>query len=82
MRSSVALPNCRPKIAIGGVLPTVRRSHDTADLGPDLEGSPSGGSILGRGDVLAAERKVIVDLVMRREESLRLAGRLELLHLP
>ena len=40
------------------------------------------GSVVGGGDAIAAERKEVVDLVMRREEPLRLAGGLEPLHRP
>jgi hypothetical protein len=56
------------------MLPALRGSGDTADLGPHRKGSPPGSSILGGGDVLAAERKEVVDLIMRREEPLCLAG--------
>ena len=73
---------CRPKIAKGGMLPALRGSGDTADLGPDLEGSSSGSSIVGGGDVFAAEREEVVDLIMSREEPLRLTGGFEPLHLP
>jgi hypothetical protein len=61
--------------------PASRGSGDTADLGPDCEGSPPGSSIVGGGNVLAAEREEVVDLVMRREEPLGLAGGFEPLHL-
>jgi hypothetical protein len=40
------------------------------------------GSVVGGGDAIAAERKEVVDLIMRREEPLCLAGGLEPLHLP
>ena len=63
------------------MLPALRGSGDTADLGPDLKGSPPGSSIVGGGDVIAAEREDVVDLIMGREEPLRLAGGLEALHL-
>ena len=62
--------------------PILRGSGDTGDLGPKLEGPGACGSVLGGGDVLAAERKEVVDLVMRREEPLCLAGGFEPLHLP
>ena len=54
--------------------PILRGSRDTGDLGPKLEGPGPCGSELGGGDVLAAERKEGVDLVMRREEPLCVAG--------
>jgi hypothetical protein len=40
------------------------------------------GSVVGGGDAIAAERKEVVDLIMRREEPLCLAGRFEPLHPP
>ena len=55
------------------MLPALHNSCDTADPSPDLEGSSSGGSIVGGGDVFAAEWEEIVDLVVSREEPLRLA---------
>ena len=64
------------------MLPALRGSGDTADLGPDLEGSSSGSSIVDGREVIAAKREEVVDLVMRREEPLRLAGGFEPLHLP
>src|SRR5687768_16444167 len=64
------------------MLPALRGRCDTADLGPDREGSPPGSSIVGGRDVIAAEKEEVVDLVMGREEPLRLAGGLEALHLP
>ena len=62
--------------------PILRGSRDTGDIGPKLESPGPCGSELGGGDVLAAERKEVVDLVMRREEPLCLAGGFEPLHLP
>src|SRR5512134_1736203 len=62
--------------------PALRGSGDTADLSPDRKGSPPGSSILGGGNVLAVEREEVVDLVVRREEPLCLAGGFEPLHLP
>src|SRR3712207_4080125 len=59
-----------------------RGNRDAGDLGPDREGLRACGSVLGGGDVIAAEMKEVVDLVVGGEESLRLAGRLEPLHLP
>ena len=73
---------CRPKIAKGGMLPALRGSGDTADLGPNRKGSPPGSPVFGGGDVVAVEREEVVDLIMRREEPLGLAGRFEPLHLP
>jgi hypothetical protein len=43
---------------------------------------PPGGAVLGGGDVIAAERKEVVDLIMGRKKPLRLAGGFEPLHLP
>ena len=64
------------------MLPGLRSSCDTADLSPELEGSSSGSSIVGGGDVCAAEREEVVDLVVSREEPLCLTGGFEPLHLP
>ena len=64
------------------MLPALRGRRDTGDLGPKLESPGPCGSELGGGDVVAAERKEVVDLVMRREEPLCLAGGFEPLHLP
>ena len=64
------------------MLPALRGSCDTADLGPDFKGSSSGSSIVDGGEVIAAEREDVVDLVMSREEPLCLAGGFEPLHLP
>ena len=57
------------------------RSHErlcpsghAGDLGPDLEGLGSGGSILAGGEVIAAEVEEIVDPVMGGEEALSLTG--------
>jgi hypothetical protein len=52
------------------------------DLGPGLEGLGPGGSILGGREVIAAEVKEVVDLIVGGEETLSLPGRLEALHLP
>jgi len=38
--------------------------------------------VLGGSEMIAAEMEEVVDLIASREESLRLAGRFELLHLP
>ena len=38
--------------------------------------------MLGGSDVIAAEVEQVIDLIMGREEALRLSGRFELLHLP
>ena len=64
------------------MLPALRDSCDTAGLSPELEGSSSGSSIVGGGDVFAAEWEEVVDLVMSREEPLCLTGGFEPLHLP
>ena len=64
------------------MLPALRGRRDTADLGPKLESPGPGGSVVGGGNVLAVEREEVVDLVVRREEPLGLAGGFEPLHLP
>ena len=56
------------------MLLVLRGSRDTGDLGPKLEGPGPCGSIVAGGDVLAAERKEVVDRVMSREEPLCLAS--------
>ena len=38
--------------------------------------------MLGSSDAIAAEVEQVVDLIVGREEALRLAGRFELFHLP
>src|SRR3954447_22346735 len=53
-----------------------------ADVGPHLERLGPCGSILVGGDVVAAEMKKVIDLVMGGEETLCLSGRFEPLHLP
>jgi hypothetical protein len=65
---------CRPKIAEGGMLPALRGRGDAGDLGPKLESPGACGSVFGGGDVIAAERKEVVDLIMSREKPLCLAG--------
>jgi hypothetical protein len=55
---------------------------DAADLCPDVEGSCSGSSVIGGGDVVSTKMEEIVDLIVGREEALGLAGCLEPLHLP
>ena len=55
---------------------------NVADFRPDLECLPPGRFVLGGSDVIAAEMKEVVDLIVGREEALRLASRFELLHLP
>ena len=62
--------------------PRLRGNRGIADLGPGREGLGSSDSVLGGGDVIAAEMKEVVDRVVSREEPLRLSGRLEPLHLP
>src|SRR5687768_1567503 len=79
---AVAPSTCRPKIARSGMLPALCGNRDTGDLDPDHESLRADASVLGGGDVIAAEMKEVVDLVMSREEPLRLTGRLEPLHLP
>jgi hypothetical protein len=48
---------------------------DIADFGPDLESLDPGCSVLGGSDMIAAKMEEVVDLVLDREEPLRLAGR-------
>jgi hypothetical protein len=64
------------------MLPALRDSCDTDDLSPNFEGSSSGSSIVGGGDVFTAEWEEVVDLIMSREEPLCLTGGFEPLHLP
>src|SRR4051794_13660231 len=45
-----------------------------SDLGPPCEGLRADGSVLDGRKVIAVEVEEVVDLVMRREEPLRLAG--------
>ena len=47
---------------------------DIADFGPDLEFLGPGSSVLGGSDMIAAKMEEVVDLVVGREEPLRLAG--------
>ena len=49
-------------------------SLGTGDLGPDREGLRAGGSVLGGREVIPVEVEEVVDLVVGREEPLRLAG--------
>jgi hypothetical protein len=49
-------------------------SLGTSDLGPDRERLRPDGSVLGGREVIAVEMEEVVDLVMSREEPLRLAG--------
>src|SRR3954454_4547186 len=62
--------------------PRLCPSGHVGDLGPGLKGLGPGGSVLIGGDVIAAEMKEVVDLVMGGEEALCLSRRLEPLHLP
>src|SRR4051794_17570988 len=78
----MAPSTCRPKIAKGGMLPALPGRRGTRDRGPKLESPGPCGSVVDGGKVLAAERKEVVDLIMGREEPLRLTGRFEPLHLP
>src|ERR687894_1448150 len=48
--------------------------RDAAHLGPRLEGARPGGAMLDGGDVVAAEVEEVADLVVGREEALRLPG--------
>jgi hypothetical protein len=73
---------CRPQIAKGGLLSALCGRRDTGDLRPKLEGPGPCGSLVAGGEVIAAEREEVVDLVMRREQPLRLTGGFEPLHLP
>ena len=50
------------------------RSGHTGDLGPGLKGLGPEGSILIGGDVVTAEMKEVIDLVVGGEETLCLAG--------
>ena len=50
------------------------QSGHASDLGPGLKSLGPSGSILADSDVVAAEIKEIVDLVVSREEALRLTG--------
>src|SRR5919202_1081588 len=52
-----------------------------ADVCPRPERPRPRGAVLAGGDVVAAEVEEVVDLVVGGEETLRLAGRLEALHL-
>src|SRR3954467_9042927 len=52
-----------------------------ANVGPHLKRTPPFGSILAGRDVLAAEMKEVVDLIVGGEETLCLPRRLEALHL-
>src|SRR3712207_4505954 len=58
------------------------RGSNPADVCPYLERAPPCGAVLAGGDVVAAEMEEVADLVVGGEETLRLAGRLEALHLP
>jgi hypothetical protein len=44
------------------MLPILRGGRGTSDLGPKLESPGPCGSVFGGGDVLAAERKEVVNL--------------------
>src|SRR3954464_4823564 len=57
-------------------------SLGTSDLGPDREGLRADGSVLDGRKGIAVGVEEVVDLVVRREEPLCLAGGLEPLHLP
>ena len=49
-------------------------SFGVRDLGPDREGLRPDGSVLAGGEVIAVEMEEVIDLVVGREEPLRLAG--------
>jgi hypothetical protein len=49
------------------------RSDNTGDLGPRLKGFGPSGSILGGGEVIAAEMEEVVDPVVGGEKALCLA---------
>ncbi len=57
------------------------RGSNPADVCPRLERTRPRGAVLAGGDVVAAEMEEIADLVVGGKETLRLAGRLEALHL-
>ena len=63
-------------------LPCSGDEGSTGDLAPNLEGTITGGSMVGGGDAVATKLEVIMELTVRGEESLGMAGRLEPLHLP
>ena len=50
------------------------QSGRAGELGPGLKGLGSGGSILISGEVVAAEMKKVIDLIVSGEEALHLAG--------
>ncbi len=58
------------------------RGSNPADVCPRPECTRPRGAVLAGGDAVAAEMKEIADLVVGGEEALRLAWRLEALHLP
>ena len=62
--------------------PCLRPGGDAGDLDPNLKGLGPGGSTLDGGHLVTAEVEEGVDPVMDGQEALRLAGRLEPLHLP
>ena len=68
--------------AIRMACPWLRRSGDAGDLGPNLESLRPGGSIVDGWSSMTAEVEQIADPVVSGQEPLRLAGRLEVLHLP
>ena len=68
--------------AISTACPWLRRTGDAGDLGPNLEGSGPGGSILGGWNSVVAKQEEVVDPFVGGQEALRLPGRLEALHLP
>ena len=57
------------------------RTLPAADFRPDVVALDPGSSVLGDSDVIAAEVEQVVDLIVGREEALRLADRFALFHL-
>jgi hypothetical protein len=47
-----------------------RHAGNAGHFGPGLEGAGSGGSVLGGGEVIAAEMEEVADLVVGGEEAL------------
>ena len=51
-----------------------RHAGNAGHFGPGLEGTGPSGSVLGGGEVIAAEVEEVADLVVGGEEALRLPG--------
>jgi hypothetical protein len=75
-----ALPRTQPTRFDAVELEQTRRHP--ADFCPHLERPRPRGTVLDGGDVVAAEMEKVVDLVVGGKVALRLARRLEALHLP